>query len=213
MEITDRKIEEYIEVMSSGESDLLRQVTRETYIHQVYPRMISGHVQGKFLEFISRIICPFRILEIGTFTAYSTICLSQGLSEGGKIITIEKNPELEDIIMKNLKRAEITEKAELIIGDALEVIPGLEGDFDLVFIDGDKEQYVEYLLQVLPLLKAEGLIMADNVLWDGKVVSPDHRNDKETEGIIRFNQFVVNSDELENVIIPLRDGLSLIRKK
>lgn len=204
---------EYIASMSTKESELLKQIKRETFVQQIYPRMISGQLQGKLLEIFSCIIMPRRILEIGTFTAYSTICLAQGLADEGKIVTIEKNPELEDTIKKNLGRAGILHRTELIIGDAVTEIVGLDDCFDLVFIDGDKEEYVEYFRLLLPKVRANGLIIADNVLWDGKVVEQNQKKDKEAEGIIRFNDYVVRCEEVDNVIIPLRDGLSLIIKK
>jgi caffeoyl-CoA O-methyltransferase len=213
MEIIPQPIEEYIDLMSTEESDILRHVTRETYLHQIYPKMISGKVQGKFLEMLSRMIGPERILEIGTFTAYSTVCLAQGLTTNGKLITIEKNPELEETIVKHLELAGLKQRVQVIIGDALEVIPRLSCCFDLVFIDADKEFYTEYFTVALPLVKTGGFILADNVLWSGKVIEEEAKADKETKGIIRFNNYIADCAEVENVILPIRDGISVIRKK
>jgi len=206
-------ISQYIDEHTSDESEVLQFIARETYIHQVYPRMISGKVQGKFLDMISQMIRPQRILEIGTFTAYATVCLAQGLTENGIITTIEINPELEDRIIAHLEKAGILPKTHLIIGNAIEEIPKLTDTFDLVFIDADKEQYVEYFKSVLPLVKQGGFILADNVLWGGKVVEPQKGIDKETSGIITFNNYVLSCNEVEVVMLPLRDGVSVIRKK
>jgi predicted O-methyltransferase YrrM len=213
MEIIHGKIEDYIHGMSSGESEVLKEIARDTFLRQIYPSMISGSVQGKLLEMFSRMICPECILEIGTFTAYSTVCLAQGLKEKGHIITIEKNAELEEIIKENIHKAGIAEKTKLFIGDAINIIPKLSCTFDLVFIDGDKEQYPEYFQVILPFVRSGGFILADNVLWGGKVVGDIRKSDKETNGITVFNQMVIESEEVENVIIPVRDGISVIRKK
>jgi caffeoyl-CoA O-methyltransferase len=207
------KTNEYIEQMSSKESELLNTITRQTYLKQVYPKMISGKTQGLFLKMVSCMMQPKRILEIGTFTAYSAICLAQGLCDDGKLFTIEKNEELEDVIVEHLKKAGVSHKTQLIIGDALDIIPSIDEIFDLVFIDADKEYYIEYLELVLPKLRKNGIVLADNVLWSGKVLENICKKDKETEGIKRFNEHVVKHDSLENVIIPLRDGISVIRKK
>ena len=206
------QLNEYLEKHTSDESDVLKFITRETYIHQIYPRMISGKIQGKFLEMMSHMIKPNHILEIGTFTAYSTVCLAQGLSENGSITTIEINPELEDRIVAHLELANIKHKTHLIIGNAIEEIPKLTDTFDLVFIDADKEQYVEYFKSVLPLVKQGGFIIADNVLWGGKVMEPQKGIDKETAGIVAFNEYVVECSEVEVVMLPLRDGVSVMRK-
>ena len=205
-------LSQYIESKTAEESEVLKFITRETYVHQVYPRMISGKVQGKFLEMISRMISPDRILEIGTFTAYATVCLAQGLTEKGIITTIEINPELEDTIVSHLEKAGILHKTRLIIGNAVEEIPRLTDTFDLVFIDADKEQYVDYFKAVLPMVKQGGFIVADNVLWGGKVVEPQTVLDKETAGIMAFNDYVVDCDEVEVVMLPLRDGVTVMRK-
>jgi caffeoyl-CoA O-methyltransferase len=206
-------LNQYLEEHTSDESEVLKYIVRETYLHQIYPRMISGKVQGKFLEMISLMIRPDRILEIGTFTAYATVCLAQGLTGNGIITTIEINPELEDTIVSHLERAGILPKTRLIIGNAVEEIPKLSDTYDLVFLDADKEQYVDYFKTVLPLVKQGGFILVDNVLWGGKVLEPQTVIDKETSGIMAFNDYVVGCDEVEVVMLPIRDGVSLIRKK
>jgi caffeoyl-CoA O-methyltransferase len=213
MDITNPGIEEYIEQMSSEESEILTFITRETYLHQIYPRMISGKTQGLFLEMISRMIKPQHILEIGTFTAYATVCLAQGLAETGVITTIEINPELEDRIISHLEKAGIIKKTRIIIGDALKIIPELNDTFDLVFIDGDKEQYTDYFKAILPFVRPGGIILTDNVLWNGKVTEQLDTSDKETRGIMEFNEYVLACPDTKVVIIPLRDGVSIIRKK
>jgi predicted O-methyltransferase YrrM len=213
MNIIDKDIEAYIEDMSSEEDYVLSKIYRETYVNQVNPRMVSGAIQGKLLGFLSEMIKPEYILEVGTFTAYSTICLARGLSEKGKITTIEKNPELEVWIKRNIELAGLENKVELIIGDAIDVLPSLNDIYDIVFIDADKVNYPAYFDIVLPKLKSGGIIFADNVLWNGKVLDSDKYDDKDTMSIIEFNKKVKNCEEVDNIIIPLRDGLSLIRKK
>lgn len=213
MNINNNLIEEYIDKMSSDESEILASIARETYLHEIHPRMISGKVQGHFLKMISSMIKPDRILEVGTFTAYATICLALGLSEKGKIITIEIKPELEDTIISHLEKAGIKDKTRLIIGNALEIIPELNETFDLVFIDGDKGQYIDYFKAILPLVRPGGIILADNVLWNGKIIDQPDTFDRETRGITDFNKYVQGCPETDVVIIPLRDGVSMIRKK
>jgi caffeoyl-CoA O-methyltransferase len=213
VEIVHHQIEEYIENNSSEESEVLKLITRNTFLQQVYPRMISGKLQGKFLEMFSLMMKPDKILEIGTFTAYATVCLARGLSENGSIVTIEVNAELEDTISEHIQMAGIEHKTKLIIGNALNEIPKLNELFDLVFIDGDKEQYSEYFASVLPFVKSGGYILADNVLWGGKVIEDYNLQDKETKGIMDFNRLVAGSNDVEVVMLPLRDGVSLIRKK
>jgi len=208
----DENVSDYIEKYSTQEDETLVKIARDTHLYQINPRMLSGHIQGKFLEMISCMISPIRILEIGTFTMYSTICLAKGLAKNGKIITIEKNPELEKFIIDYLTLSGIANKTEYHIGNAVDIIPSLEEEFDLVFIDADKENYPKYLDLVLPKLKRNGFIIADNVLWDGKVLQAVEHNDTNTEGIVKFNNTVAESTKLENVILPIRDGLSIIRK-
>ena len=212
---------EYIEQHSSPESDTLRKITRSTHIELINPRMLSGHVQGRVLSMISQMIQPERILELGTFTGYSALCLAEGLTEKGKLLTIEHNDELEDMIRRNLALSPLGEKIELLIGDAKEELRRL-GErreakgaelFNLVFIDADKKEYCDYLDLVLPLMREGGWILADNTLWDGHIVDPAYDKDKQTLALRAFNDKVAADNRLEKVILPLRDGLTIIRVK
>lgn len=207
-----QEIENYIQKFTSPENKLMKEINRQTHLKTYYPNMLSGHVQGKFLEMISHMIKPDRILEIGTFTGYSAIALAGGLSKNGKIITIDINEELEELINSFFKESEYSNKIKLLIGNALEVIPGLEEEFDLVFIDADKEQYVDYYEMAMTKVKPGGYLLADNVLWGGKVLEDDSKLDKETRGIKAFNEHVKNDDRVEQVMLSVRDGLLLIRK-
>ncbi len=208
----DRSLELYIETFSTPEDPVLEDLYRQTHIRFINPNMISGHLQGKFLEFISFMIKPENILEIGTFTGYSAICLSKGLRPGGKLITIELNDELTSFAHSYFCRAGVESKITQLIGKAQDIIPGLDLMFDIVFIDGDKREYVEYFKLIIDKVNPGGFILADNVLWGGKVVE-DETNDPQTRGIINFNTMIRNETKIEDVIIPIRDGLMLIRKK
>ena len=212
---------EYIEQHSSPESPVLQQITRSTHLEVINPRMLSGHVQGRVLSMISQMIQPKRILELGTFTGYSALCLAEGLTEDGKLITVEHNDELEDSIRRNLALSPLGEKIELVIGDAKEAMRRL-GDkargerrevFDLVFIDADKKEYCDYLDLVLPLMREGGWILADNTLWDGHIIESAYDKDKQTVALRAFNDKVAQDERLEKVILPLRDGLTIIRVK
>ncbi len=174
--------------------------------------MLSGHVQGRVLSMISHMIRPKRILELGTFTGYSALCLTEGLAEGGKLVTIEHNDELEETIRRNLSRSSLADRIELRIGDCKLVIGDLEGPFELVFIDADKREYCAYLDLVYPLVPVGGFILADNTLWDGHIIDPAYDKDKQTLGLRAFNDKVKEDDRFEQVILPLRDGLTMIRK-
>ena len=213
---------EYIEQHSSPESDVLRKITRSTHLELINPRMLSGHVQGRVLSMISQMIQPERILELGTFTGYSALCLAEGLTEKGKLLTIEHNDELENMIRRNLALSPLGEKVELVIGDAKAVLHQLKEEgvkckgkelFDLVFIDADKKEYCDYLDLVLPLMREGGWILADNTLWDGHIVDPAYDKDKQTVALRAFNDKVAQDERLEKVILPLRDGLTIIRVK
>ncbi len=210
-------LSEYIEQHSSPESPVLKQITRNTHLEVINPRMLSGHVQGRVLSMISQMIQPKRILELGTFTGYSALCLAEGLTEDGKLITIEHNDEMEDSIRRNLALSPLGEKIELMIGDAKETLRRL-GDkakgtevFDLVFIDADKKEYCDYLDLVLPLMRKGGWILADNTLWDGHIIESAYDKDKQTVALRAFNDKVMQDERLEKVILPLRDGLTIIR--
>ena len=212
---------EYIEQHSSPESDALRKITHSTHLELINPRMLSGHVQGRVLSMISQMIQPERILELGTFTGYSALCLAEGLTEKGKLLTIEHNDELEDMIRRNLALSPLGEKVELVIGDAKEELRRLgerreakgAGVFDLVFIDADKKEYCDYLDLVLPLMREGGWILADNTLWDGHIVDHAYDKDRQTVALRAFNDKVMQDERLEKVILPLRDGLTIIRVK
>lgn len=206
-------IEQYILDHSDQEDPVLQELNRETNLKILRPRMLSGHLQGKILEMISKMIHPERILELGTYTGYSAICLAKGLKENGTLHTIEINDELEDLILKYFKKADIENKAILHIGDAKSIIKKIDEQFDLVFIDADKREYLEYYHLVFDYVKPGGFILADNVLWSGKVIETETPDDDYTKGIFEFNQLIKNDERIEKVILPLRDGLTLIRKK
>ena len=212
-------LNEYIEQHCSPESDVLRQITRSTHLEVINPRMLSGHVQGRVLSMLSQMIQPKRILELGTFTGYSALCLAEGLTEDGRLVTIEHNDEMEDSIRRNLNLSPLGEKIELVIGDAKEVLGRLgeeatgEEAFDMVFIDADKKEYCEYLELVLPLMRKGGWILADNTLWDGHIIDPAYDKDRQTVALRAFNDKVAADERLEKVILPLRDGLTIIRVK
>ncbi|MBE6320038.1 MAG: O-methyltransferase [Bacteroidales bacterium] len=212
---------EYIEQHSSPESPVLQQITRSTHLEVINPRMLSGHVQGRVLSMLSQMIRPKRILELGTFTGYSALCLAEGLTEDGRLITIEHNDEMEDSIRRNLALSPLGEKIELVIGDAKEAMRRL-GErreakgaevFDLVFIDADKKEYCDYLDLVLLLMREGGWILADNTLWDGHIIESAYDKDKQTVALRAFNDKVAQDERLEKVILPLRDGLTIIRVK
>ena len=206
-------LEEYISLHTSPENEVLEAITRDTHVHILNPRMLSGHVQGRVLSMLSHMIRPKRILELGTFTGYSALCLAEGLAEGGRLITIEHNDELEETIQRNLSRSPLCERIELRIGDCKLVIGDLKDQvFDLVFIDADKREYCAYLDAVYPLVPVGGFILADNTLWDGHIIDPAYDKDKQTLGLRAFNDKLKEDDRFEQVILPLRDGLTLIRK-
>jgi predicted O-methyltransferase YrrM len=209
-------LNEYIEQMSSPENEALAFITRDTNTHVLNPHMLSGQVQGRVLSMLSRMIRPRRILELGTFTGYSALCLAEGLVEDGRLITIEHNDELEETIRRNLSLSPLNEKIELVIGDAQEELSAMSRqqseEFDLVFIDADKRQYSAYLDLMYPLVKVGGWILADNVLWDGHIIDPAYDRDKQTQGLRAFNEKVRKDGRLDKVILPLRDGLTLIQK-
>ena len=209
-------LEEYISTHSTPENDILASITRETHLHVLNPHMLSGHVQGRVLSMISHMLHPKHILELGTFTGYSALCLAEGLEEGGKLVTIEHNDELEEMIRRNLARSPLGDKIELIIGDAVERVKELTNErvkeFELVFIDADKREYCAYLEALYPLVPVGGFILADNTLWDGHIVDPAYDKDKQTLGLRAFNDHIAADERFEQVILPLRDGLTIIRK-
>ena len=213
--------QEYIEQHSSQESEVLKQITHDTNVYQLNPHMLSGQVQGRLLSMFSKMLHPQRILEIGTFTGYSALCLAEGLTDNGILHTIERNDELEDTIRHNLGLSALGEKIEVHFGDAKEILKDFQNNgegtksadlFDLVFIDGDKREYSEYYELVLPLVKNGGFILADNTLWDGHITDIAYQKDKQTAGIREFNDMIAADSRVEKVILPLRDGLTIIRK-
>lgn len=205
-------LEEYVGNYSAPESELLQKLSRETYAKVLYPRMLSNHWQGLLLKLLSQMIKPKIILEIGTFTGYSAICLAQGLQDDGHLHTIEINPELEIIAKKYFAEAQILNKVTMHIGNALDIIPCISGNFDLVFIDADKINYSNYFDLVIDRVNDGGYIIADNVLWSGKVLQPLQIGDKDTEAIIQFTKKIKQDNRVEQIIIPVRDGLMLMRK-
>lgn len=212
MNIIPEDIQNYAENCSSREPEVLSALNRETHTDFLYPRMLSGHLQGRFLSMISAMIKPWRILEVGTFTGYSAICLAEGLEDKGLLYTIELNDENEHKIREYLKKSGMEEKIRLHFGNAMEIIPGLDETFDLVFLDADKENYLNYYNLVFDKLRPGGIILADNALWSGKVLDMA-RTDKETEGIREFNEAVTQDSRVENVLLTIRDGIMMIRKK
>jgi caffeoyl-CoA O-methyltransferase len=221
MNMNQEKIEEYAEEHTSPELTLLAELSRETHLTQVYPRMLSGHIQGTFLRMISQMLRPARILEIGTFTGYSAINLAMGLAvppptgrgDFGMLHTIEVNPEQEEIIRRYISKAGLEDRIVLHIGKAMHVIPTLKEEWDLVFIDADKPNYLNYYKLVFDSVRPGGYILADNALWGGKVLQSKSKLDREALGIVEFNDFVMNDDRVENILLPVRDGLMMVRKR
>lgn len=204
-------IEEYLERHATPMDEVLESLYRETHLHVMNPRMVSGPVQGRFLQLLCQLLRPKKVLEIGTFTGFSAICMARGMGENGFLTTIEANEEYEGIIRKYLKIAGLEERIALIIGDAKTVIPTLEGGFDLVFIDADKISYPVYYDLVMDKLNPDGVILADNVLWEGKVLNAGTK-ERDTQAIQAFNDKIQNDPRVENVLLPLRDGLMMARK-
>ena len=206
-------LENYILNHIDKQSFILNEIERYTNLNVLRPRMLSGHLQGSILTMICKMIRPLSVLEIGTFTGYSTICMVYGLPPEGHIHTIELNDELEDIIAKFLEKAGAINQVTLHIGNALDIVPKIDKMFDLVYIDGDKREYPEYFEIVFPKVKNGGFILADNVLWDGKPAKSNMPDDRYTKGIMDFNDLVYNDKRLEKTILPIRDGLYILRKK
>ena len=206
-------IEKYVLAHSEPEGDYLYRLYRATNIHTIHGRMASGHLQGRLLKMLVSMIRPKNILEVGTFSGYSAICMAEGLDEGGKVWTFEINDEMEAFTRPWIENSPVADKIDFRIGDANVEAPKLGITFDLAFVDGDKRTYVETYEMVLRLLRPGGYIIADNTLWDGHVTDPAYDHDHQTQGIRRFNDHVAADNRVEQVIVPLRDGLTLIRKK
>lgn len=211
-DLIPEEIERYCEEHTSVESDLLYQLNRETNRKVLRPRMLSGLLQGSFLSMISKMMKPKNILEIGTYTGYSALCLAQGLQKDGNLHTIEIDEELEDMIRKYISKSEYSAQIQLHIGDANLLIDQIEEVWDLVFMDAEKKDYVNYYEKILPKVKSGGFILVDNVLWSGKVVQEIAHNDHETKAITQFNEYIQNDKRVKNMILPFRDGIMLIEK-
>ena len=212
MQETDR-IDDYILKHIDGESEYLKALYRDTHVKLLRPRMASGHLQGRLLKMLVCMIRPRRILEIGTYSGYSTLCMAEGLGPDGLLYTFEINDEQEDFTRPWIENSPYASRVRFVIGDALERVPEMGLTFDMAFVDGDKRRYVDYYEMVLPRLAQGGYVIADNTLWDGHVVESPAPRDAQTAGIMRFNDHVARDNRVEKVILPLRDGLTLIRKK
>ena len=209
----ENALEEYISAHIEPESNLLKSLYRETNIKLLNPRMASGHIQGRLLKSFVQMIKPKSVLELGTFTGYATLCMAEGLPEDGHIDTIEIDDELESFIKKWIAKSPYSNKISLHIGDALEIVPRLEKDFDLIFLDAEKREYPDYYKQLFKYLKVGGYIIADNTLWDGHVVDPEYSKDRQTKAIKEFNDIVAADTRVTAVsIVPIRDGLTIIRR-
>lgn len=214
MEFLPKEITKYAENFTDSEPSLLQQLNRDTHCNVLIPRMLSGHLQGRFLSFISKIKQPKYILEIGTFTGYAALCLAEGLTTNGELYTIEKNEELEPRILKYFNVSGKESQLNLHIGNALEIIPKIDRPFDLVFIDADKENYTNYFDLLIDRLPSGAIIIADNVLWSGKVLdTKELENDLETKALHLFNEKIHQDSRVENILLPIRDGLMMVRKK
>ena len=212
MEFIDEQLAEYVETHTTAESEILKKINRDTHLKVMMPRMLSGHLQGQVLSMLSAMIQPKCILEIGTYTGYSAICLAKGLVQGGKLITLDINSELEDRVRSYFESAGLENKIDYRLGNAMEIIPALNESFDLVFIDADKNNYSNYFDLVIDKVRPGGFIIADNVLWSGKILLPEKEMDKDTRLLDAFNKKVQQDNRVENVLFPIRDGLMVIRK-
>jgi caffeoyl-CoA O-methyltransferase len=212
MKFLAEEIEEYSVAHTENESALLKSLNRETHANVLSPRMLSGHLQGRFLSMISRMIRPDRILEIGTYTGYSALCLCEGLNPGGKLISIDINEELETFTRSYFNQTPYKDQIDYRIGNAVDMIPSISDTFDLVFIDADKINYSSYFNLCLDKVRTGGFIIADNVLWSGKVVQPLAKNDKDTQALLDFNRMVHEDSRVSNILLPIRDGLMVLQK-
>ena len=213
MDFLDDKIDKYVTDHSSPESAMLFHLNRETHLKVMSPRMLSGHLQGRVLSMLSHMIQPKLIVEIGTYTGYSAYCLAEGLTEKGKLITIDRNEELKPIIDKYLSTFEKKEQIDVVFGNAMEIIPSLPDEIDIAFTDADKENYSNYYDLLFDKIRPGGYLLADNVLWSGKVVEEVASNDRSTKAIMEFNNKVHEDARVENVLFPIRDGIMVMRKK
>lgn len=213
MEFIDKQLDDYVCAHTTNEPPLLADLNRKTHLSVLKPRMLSGHFQGRLLSMFSQMIRPKRVLEIGTYTGYSALCFVEGLAPDGKLITLDVNEELEDFVRDYIEKSGNAERIDYRIGDAMELIPTLEEQFDLVFIDADKKNYSNYYHLVFDKVKSGGYIIADNVLWSGKILGEYAKLDKETRLLMDYNRMLHEDERVEVVLLPIRDGLSIARKK
>lgn len=213
MHFLSDELDDYVTQHSQDEPELLAQLNRETHLKILQPRMLSGHFQGRVLSMLSKIIHPTNILEIGTYTGYATLCLAEGLAENGTIDTIDVNEELVDFQRKYFDRSQWSHQIVQHLGPALDIIPTLGKKYDLVFIDADKDNYINYFHAIVPIMNKGGIILSDNVLWSGKVVEEVKSNDRTTKLLMEYNQLLKNDPRVETVLLPIRDGLTVSRVK
>lgn len=213
MEFISEDLDKYVCAHTEKEPELLYKLNRETHLNVLRPRMLSGHFQGRVLSMLSHMIKPKDVLEIGTYTGYSALCFAEGLDKEGHIVTIDKNEELEDLVKRYIDESGFEGKIKCLVGDAMEIIPGLKRSFDLVFIDADKSNYINYYNLVFDKVRKGGYIIIDNVLWSGKVLEEPDSEDIDTKVLIELNDLVHNDDRVQDVLLPIRDGLMILRKK
>ena len=213
MEFISKELDDYVCEHTQKEPQWLYELNRETHMNVLRPRMLSGHFQGRVLSMFAKMIQPKDILEIGTYTGYSALCMAEGLAEGGHIVTIDKNEELEDLVNTYIEKSPYNGKIKCLIGDAMQIVPDLKREFDLVFIDADKCNYINYYNMVLDKVRTGGYIIFDNVLWSGKVLEPIEEKDIDTKVLVDLNKMIHQDDRVEEVILPIRDGLLIARKK
>lgn len=213
MEFISKDLSDYCDTHTKPETNVLAKLNRETHLKVVSPRMLSGHLQGRFLSLISKLQQPKLVVEIGTYTGYSALCLAEGIASEGKLISIDVNEETSAFAKSFIAQTEFVNKIELVVADAKEYIKTINLEIDLVFIDADKKNYLTYYDLVIEKLSKGGLIIADNVLWSGKITMPEKDMDRETLALHQFNQFVQHDERVENVLLPIRDGLMIVRKK
>lgn len=213
MDFLPENISQFTEEHTQKESEVLYELNRQTHLKMTLPRMLSGHLQGRVLSMLSKIHQPKKVLEIGTFTGYAALCMAEGLAEGGKVLTLDKNEELESMVHEYINKAGYQDKIEFRVGNAMEIIPELDNDWDMVFIDADKENYLNYYKLVVDKVRPGGLILADNVLWSGKVTEDYDSLDEETRVLVDYCKYTHEDDRVDNVLFPIRDGLMVSRKK
>ncbi len=213
MDFLPENISQFTEEHTQKESEVLYELNRQTHLKMTLPRMLSGHLQGRVLSMLSKIHQPKKVLEIGTFTGYAALCMAEGLAEGGKVLTLDKNEELESMVQEYINKAGYQDKIEFRVGNAMEIIRELDNDWDMIFIDADKENYLNYYKLVVDKVRSGGLILADNVLWSGKVTEDYDSLDEETRVLVDYCKYTHEDDRVDNVLFPIRDGLMVSRKK